>query len=65
MNAIAYLSVRIEIACKSTWEVDCTLAQVRKQAKEEALNALLREINDVPGIKLLDKDKVKIVISDE
>lgn len=42
VGATARVAVTIEIACPSTWGNDCSLEQVHKQAKNDALGILGR-----------------------
>jgi len=52
MSATATVQARVEIKIDSNWGDDCTLAQVKKQATEEAIRKLK---------KLLSSDCVQTI----
>lgn len=54
----------VSIPAKSSWGDNCTLAQIHKQASEEAF----RTINGIlhgSGVSIIDTPKVKSIVSEK
>ena len=63
MTTRARVSMTVEILLKAEWSDDCTLAQVRQQAAQEAENKIRRllsenliGVSDIEVITVIDRD---------
>jgi hypothetical protein len=64
MGTKAKATVTIEIDCKSSWSNDTTVAQVKKQAVDDARGALRRWAADDSPIRIIGDIDIKIVAFD-
>ena len=59
MSITAVVEVKLEIQVEGVWGDDCTVAQVKKQAHEEANKVLNKAFNfGRPSIKIVSKAEI-------
>lgn len=67
LKAKAYVILTVEVECKGPWGADCTIAQVYKQAEDEARKVLdsFESKNGLNTVKAIGEMKIRTVIVEE
>jgi len=64
MKMIATVNITLSVQCHSTWGDDCTMSQVKKQAKEEAMSLATRALRSDPLVSNITPGKISITLTD-
>lgn len=61
----ALVDVRLSVQASSRWNEDAAMKQIKKQATEEVLQMLTRELGEIAGIRVIGKPMVTAVLVNE
>lgn len=61
----ALVDVRLSVQAPSRWNEDAAMKQIKKQATEEVLQMLTRELGEIAGIRVIGKPRVIAVLVNE
>ena len=61
MSASAIVTLRVEVSIMQSWGDDCTVAQVKKQARDSALRIVGILIDKREDVKLVSQPEVKAI----
>ncbi len=64
-SAVARVTLTIEVDCSSRWGGDCSLGQLSKQGKEEAIGKLRTLLETTRGVRIVGEPSVRAIITEE
>ncbi len=62
MKTRVCVEIKVWVECTSNWGDDCSVGQIKKQAKEEALNLATRSLKFDPMVKSIEAGEVKMSV---
>ncbi len=63
--AVARVTLTIEVDCDSRWGGDCSLGQLLKQGKDEAIGKLRKAFETTRGVRIVGEPSVRAIITEE
>jgi len=65
MRTRSIVEIRLSVQAPSRWDEDVSMRQVKKQAIEEVIQVINRELGGIAGIRVIGKPKVTVVLACE
>ena len=65
MSVHAYATIKVRVRCKSNWNSETVMKQIRSQAKEDALETINGAINHHSMITLMGEPVITTVMAED